>query len=269
MDASEVLRKDGGCTLMGVVNLSSESFYRGSYYPPSDISDVVEHMVAQGADIVDVGGRSTAPNAAQISVQEELRRVKEALSLLEVEDGAFISVDTQYAEVAREALHLGAHIVNDVSGLSCDSALAEVVREWGCPVVLMASCVRRGDGLGLSHSFRCAEKTVERALEFGVKKKNIILDPAVGKWIPEKQPSHDLELLNGLEHFKQLGFPLLVGVSRKSFIGEVLGLTAPERLYGSLGAAAIAVYKGADIIRTHDVRETLHAVRIAEAIRSG
>ena len=269
MDASDVLRKGGRCTLMGVINLSSESFYRGSYCPPSDISDVLEHMVAQGADIVDVGGRSTAPDAAQISVQEELRRVKEALSLLEIDDRVLISVDTQYAVVASEALHLGAHIVNDVSGLSCEPELAEVVNEWGCPIVLMASCVRRGDGLGLAHSLRCAEQTVKRALELGVEKKSIILDPAVGRWIPEKQPSHDLALLNGLEQFKQLGFPLLVGVSRKSFIGEVLGLTPPERLYGSLGAAAIAVYKGADIIRTHDVRETLHAVRIAEAIRSG
>lgn len=266
MDAVHVL-KEGECTLMGVINLSSESFYEGSYCPPSHVSDAVERMIAEGAHIVDVGGRSTAPRAPHISVDEELRRVEEALKLLDVDDRVLVSVDTQYAKVARRALELGAHIVNDVSGLLCDFGLADVVSEFGCPIVLMASCTRRGDGLGLAQSLVCAERTVERALRLGVKRERIILDPAIGRWTPEKEPHHDLEVLDGLEHFKQMGFPLLVGVSRKSFIGEVLGVPPEERLYGSLGATAIAVYKGADIIRTHDVRETLHAVRVAEAIR--
>lgn len=267
MRAKDVLRKDGRCAIMGVINLSSESFYEGSYYPPSRISDTIERMMEQGADIVDVGARSTAPNASPITVREELGRMEEAMSTLDGDEGVLISVDTQYAKVAERALSLGAHIVNDVSGLTRDPALARVVNDYECPIVLMASCVRRGDGLGLAHSLECARRTLERAERLGVDSESIILDPAIGRWTPQRCVPHDLELLDGLEQFKQMGFPLVIGVSRKSFIGEVLGVPPEERLYGSLGATAIAVYKGADIIRTHDVVETLHAVRVVEAIR--
>jgi len=269
MRAKDVLRRDGTCAIMGVINLSSESFYEGSYCPPSRIADTIRRMMEQGADIVDVGARSTAPNAPHITVREELERIVEAMSALDGDGGVLISVDTQYAEVAERALSLGAHMVNDVSGLTCDSALARVVNDYECPIVLMASCVQRGDGLGLAHSLECARRTLERAERLGVDAESIILDPAIGKWTPQRCALQDLELLDGLEHFKKMGFPLLIGVSRKSFIGEVLGVPPEERLYGSLGATAIAVYKGADIIRTHDVMETLHTVRVVEAIRRG
>ena len=156
-------------------------------------------------------------------------------------------------------------MVNDVSGFATDPKLADVVVEYDCPIVLMASFRKPGDHTTLEEAIRASKLTIERAIELGVSEERIILDPGVGKWIPQRSVEHDLEIIREIRIFRQFGYPLLIGISRKSFIGNILGVEPEERLYGSLGATALVV-GDVDIIRTHDVRETKDVVRIVEAV---
>jgi dihydropteroate synthase len=253
--------------MMGVINLSSESFYKGSVTQPEHLIATAERMVAEGADLLDVGARSTWPLADKITKEEERRRLIPALELLVDNVNVPISVDTQFADLARESLELGAHIINDVSGLTTDPAMVEVVSEFGCPIVVMASEDIPGDPLGMDAVMRSLDGIIRKSEDAGISPGKIIIDPAIGKWLPEKAPMYDFETLDQLERLKVFQKPVLVAISRKSFIGEVLGKPATERLIGSIAATAIAVVKGAHIIRTHDVADTADAVRVAEAIR--
>ena len=253
--------------IMGVINLSSESFYKGSVSEPEHVIATAQRMVAEGADMLDVGARSTWPLADKITKEEERRRLIPALELLVDNVDVPISVDTQFADLARESLEFGAHIINDVSGLTMDPAMVEVASEFGCPVVVMASEKIPGDPLGMDAVMSSLDGIIRKSEDAGISPDRIIIDPAIGKWLPEKAPRYDFETLGQLERLKVLGKPVLVAISRKSFIGEVLDKPATERLMGSIAATAIAVYKGAHIIRTHDVADTADAVRVAEAIR--
>jgi dihydropteroate synthase len=253
--------------IMGAINLSRESFYKGSVTEQGNVVPVAEQMVAEGANFIDVGARSTWPLADKITKEEERKRLIPALEQLTSNLDVPISVDTQCADLARDALEMGARIINDVSGLTADPGMAEVVHEYGCPVVVMASDRVPGDVIGMDAVMQSLDRIIKKAEDTGIAPEQIIIDPAIGKWVPEKVPIYDFETIDQLERLKVFGKPVLAAISRKSLIGEVLDKPPADRLMGSIAATAIAVYKGAHIIRTHDVAGTVDAIRVAEAIK--
>lgn len=254
--------------VMGIINLSPESFYKNSVISPESALEIAQKMVEDGATILDVGARSTWLYSDAITKAEESKRLLPVLEALEGNVDAVISVDTMFADIAEESLKRGADIINDVSGFNADANMVRVIGEYDCPAVVMASEKVPGDPLGMDAVIASLDSTIQKAEASGVDSKKLILDPAFGKWVPEKLVNYDFETLDDFERLKIFERPLLAALSRKSFIGEVLGKPAPERLFGSLAVAAIAVYKGAHIIRAHDVKETVDVVRVAGAFRS-
>jgi len=254
--------------VMGIINLSPESFYESSVVSPDSALEIALKMVENGATFLDLGARSTWRFSEQISKKEELERILPSLKALEGNVDAVISVDTMFSEIAEEALKRGAEIVNDVSGFTADPRMIDVVADYGCPAVVMASREVPGDLLGMDSIIEALDSIIQAAEARGIKQEKLILDPAIGKWTDEKLPIYDFETLDDFERLKIFEKPLLAALSRKSFIGDVLEKPVTERLYGSLAAAAIAVYKGAHIIRTHDVPETFDVVKLSGALRS-
>ncbi|MDF1533319.1 MAG: dihydropteroate synthase [Methanosarcinaceae archaeon] len=254
--------------LMGVINLSRESFYKASVADSTSILNVAHRMVDEGATILDVGGRSTWPLSEPITKEQELQRLLPALEILQDNVDALISVDTMFSDIAEKSLKLGVNIINDVSGFTTDEKMMDIVADHGCPAVVMASNKVTGDPIGMDAIMRSLDVMINKALSRGVGNNQLILDPAIGKWVAEKEPIYDLETIDQFERLNVFEKPLLAAISRKSVIGEVLDKPATERLFGSLAATAVVVSKGAHIIRTHDVAETLDVVRIAGAIRS-
>ncbi|QLC51074.1 dihydropteroate synthase [Methanolobus zinderi] len=254
--------------LMGVINLSKESFYKGSVVSTDSLLDVAHKMVDDGATILDIGARSTWPLAKPvIGKEEELERMIPALDILKDNVDALISVDTVYSSVAEESLKHGADIVNDVSGFTSDPHMIDVVADYDCPAVVMASENVPGDPIGMDAIMDSLASIIDRADARGIDTDKLILDPAIGKWIPEKDPIYDFETIDQFESLKVFEKPLLAAISRKSCIDAVLHKPASERLYGSLAATAIVVHKGAHIIRTHDIPETKDVVEVARAMR--
>ncbi|MDA0524562.1 dihydropteroate synthase [Methanococcoides alaskense] len=254
--------------LMGVINLSRESFYKGSVVDTDSLLDVAHKMIDDGATIIDLGARSTWPLAVPITKEVEYARLLPALELLKDNVDAVISVDTVFADIAEKAIESGADVVNDVAGFATDGGMLDVVAEHGCPAVVMAAGKLPGDPLGMDAIMQSLDDILIRSEERGIDTDQLILDPAIGKWVPEKSAMYDLETIDQFERLKVFEKPLLAAISRKSFIGDLLNKPATERLYGSLAAAAIVVQKGAHIIRTHDVAETFDVVQIAAAVRS-
>ncbi|MDI9394450.1 MAG: dihydropteroate synthase [Euryarchaeota archaeon] len=254
--------------VMGIINLSPESFYKGSISSPESVLDTAQKMVEDGATFLDLGSRSTWLFAEHISKKEELDRLIPALEALEGNVDAVISVDTMFSDIAEEALKRGANIINDVSGFTADPRMKKVVADYGCPAVVMASNKIPGDPIGMDSIIEALDSIIQTAEAGGIAPEKLILDPASGRWTEDKLPIYDFETLDDFERLKIFEKPLLAALSRKSFIGDVLGKPANERLYGSLAAAAIAVYKGAHIIRTHDVPETSDVVKLSGALRS-
>lgn len=252
--------------VMGVINLSRESFYKGSVVSPDSVLDAALKMVEEGADFIDVGARSTWPPARKISKEEERSRLIPAIKAL-TDIPVPLSVDTMIADIAAEALGSGAKIINDVSGFTADPNMVEVAEDHGCPVILMASNRVPGDPVGMNAVMDSLARIISEA-ERRIEPDSIIIDPAIGRWTPEKLPMYDYETLDNLHRLRVFGKPVLAALSRKSFIGEALNKPAGERLYGSLAATAIAVRNGAHIIRTHDVAPTLDAVRVAKSARA-
>jgi dihydropteroate synthase len=265
----------GGRTLlMGIINVTPDSFYDGGkrFDASKAIADGLA-LIEAGADIVDVGGESTRPGAPPVSAEEELRRVLPVVQGLRRMAKVPISIDTYKAPVARAALAEGADIVNDISALRFDLGMGAVAATEKVPVVLMhmqgapqtmQAEPRYGDVLREVQDFLAARAAF--ALSVGVERDHIILDPGIGFG---KTLDHNLSLLRGLPSLASLGYPLLVGASRKAFIGKILDVKPDERLEGSLAAAVAAVFGGAHIIRAHDVKETWRALRVADAIRLG
>jgi dihydropteroate synthase len=254
--------------VMGIINLSPESFYNGSIISPDSTLETAQKMVEDGATFLDIGARSTWRFSEPISRKEELDRLLPVLEALEGNVDAVVSVDTMFSEIAEEVLKRGAQVINDVSGFTADPRMMEVVADNGCPAVVMASKKAPGDLLGMDAIIEALDSIIQAAESRGIASESLILDPAIGRWMDEKQPMYDFETLDDFERLKIFEKPLLAALSRKSFIGEVLGKPADERLYGSLAAAAIAVYKGAHIIRTHDVPATSDVVRLSGALKS-
>jgi dihydropteroate synthase len=261
--------------LAGVINMSPESFYQGSFAKSAeDALFVARRMLEQGADILDIGGISTAPyKKTMVSEETELNRVIDAVKLIKKETNAIISVDTFRSKVAKAALSAGADIINDVTALHGDAMMAKVIAEHSASAILMAKedfITSSADNKPLQVIKAILKEGVKKALDAGIPTDQIVIDPGIGFFRRQKIPWYewDLHVIMSLSRLTSLGYPIAVGISRKSFIGEITNIKEPEnRLYGSLAAEAIAVSNGADIIRTHDPDKTLHAVRIAEAAR--
>jgi dihydropteroate synthase len=257
--------------LMGIVNVTPDSFSDGGVF--FDTDRAVDHalsLACQGADVLDIGGESTRPGSLPIPEEEEIRRVLPVIRKLRPKTGALLSVDTTKSGVARAALDAGADVVNDTSALRADPAMAGVVARSGAAVVLMhmqgtprtmQEAPRYGDLLGEIRAFLAAR--MREAGEAGIAAERIVLDPGIGFG---KTSAHNLEVLNRLDAFEDLGRPLCVGVSRKAFIGLVLGLPPGERLEGTIAAAVLGLSRGARILRVHDIGPVARAVRMAEAI---
>ncbi len=252
--------------IMGIINLSKESFYKGSVVHEDSVLDAALKMIDEGADLIDLGARSTWPLAQKISKEEERSRLIPALRFLK-NIAVPVSVDTMFSDIADDALDAGARIINDVSGFTADERMADVAKEYGCPVILMASNKVPGDPVGMDAIMDSLEKRISFAQERGIDPDNIIIDPGIGRWTTEKLPLYDYETIDNLVRLRVFGKPILAAISRKSFIGETLKKPVEERLYGSLAATAIAVRNGAHMIRTHDVAPTVDAVRVAESAR--
>jgi dihydropteroate synthase len=261
--------------VMGIVNVTPDSFYDGGkrFDSARAAADAFE-MINSGAEILDIGGESTRPGAQPVSLDEELRRVLPVIRELRKRSSVPISIDTYKEAVARAALDAGADIVNDISALRFDPGMAALVAGEGVPVILMhMQGVPRTmqqephyrDVVGEVQDFLV--ERVRSANQAGIDTERLIIDPGIGFG---KTLAHNLALLKNLDSFKLLGQPLLVGVSRKAFIGKILNAAAPqERLEGSLAAAVAAALSGANIMRVHDVGETRRALRVADAIRLG
>ncbi len=264
--------------IMGVLNLSAESFYKASYIADGESQLIAaKSMIKAGATMLDLGARSTAPGVTPISITEEMRRIKSSFEIMcsEIPKEIILSVDTQYGEVAQLCYEIAnkndrPFLLNDVSNLHTDPNLRRfLMKTCVVPIILMASKLKPGDCLTIDEILTELRVVVDKLTKAGYPRSQIIIDPGVGKWIPEKLPSNDLAIIKKMRDLRILNLPVLVAISRKSFIGALLNLPKPDdRLQGTLAATAIAVFNGAHIIRTHDVNlETIQTIKIAQSIR--
>ena len=259
--------------VMGIVNVTPDSFSDGGEHATTEAA--VAHgrsLAAAGADVLDVGGESTRPGAEEVDAETELARVVPVVEAL-AGDGAVVSVDTTKAAVARAAVGAGAAIVNDVSAGALDDELLPVVAELGVPYVLMhmlgtPRTMQQDPTYDdvVADVFRFLAVQLDRCVEAGIAAEHVLVDPGIGFG---KTTEHNLELLAGLRQFTSLGRPVLVGASRKRFLGDVVDAPEPtDRVVASSATAAMAVSSGASVLRVHDVPETLQAVRTAAAVRT-
>ena len=253
--------------VMGIINLSPDSFSGDGL--GTDVPAVVERALQfqeEGADFIDVGAESTRPGSIPIEPEDEVRLLTPALEALAGVVQVPISVDTYKAVVARQALAAGAHIVNDVWGFKADPDLAQVAAEAGAPIILMHNQPTRVYGDLVPDVLDSLSQSAATATAAGIPAEDIVLDPGIGFG---KTPGHNLEIIQRLPEFKDLGFPLLVGTSRKSTIGFVLDLPVEERLEGTAATVALSIAGGADIVRVHDVKEMVRVCRMSDAIVRG
>lgn len=259
--------------IMGVLNVTPDSFSDGGLF--FDLDKALTHaheMIEDGADIIDVGGESTRPGSRPVSEDEELRRVIPVIQELSKETDKPISIDTYKSRVAEKAIEAGAQIINDISGLKADKDMARIAAANGAPVIInhikgqphnMPEKPAYEDLI--SEVMLDLRQSIDLAVKSGIREDAIIIDPGIGFG---KTAQHNLEILNRLEEFKGLERPIMVGTSRKSFIGHVLGLSASGGLIGTAATIAVAVIKGARIVRVHDVKEAVQVVLICDAIKN-
>ena len=262
--------------IMGIINVSPESFYKKSVKNGNQISNQVLQMEQDGADFVDIGGMSTAPYLSTlISEKEEIRRVLAAIKQVQKVSNLPISVDTCRSSVAKESLEHGADIINDISGLKYDKDMGSVVEKYRPSLVLCAYGKSSLRNATLQTKY-LLKQSLDIAKNSHVSKNNIVLDPAIGFFRKTgKNPfftkiqtdwfKRDLTILQNLSSLK-LGLPTLISVSNKSFIGKILDKNPHDRIYGSIAAETIAVINGADVIRTHNVKETKDAISVAQKL---
>jgi dihydropteroate synthase len=251
---------------MGVINVSPDSFSGDGLASVAAAVAQAERFAAEGVDILDVGGESTRPNSAPITVDEELRRVIPVLERLAGKVKVSLSVDTYKLEVARRALDAGAEMLNDIWGLKQEPRLAELAAERGVPIILMSNQRDKPVRSIVPAVISDLKKAIDLALKAGVPWENIIIDPGIGFG---KRLEQNLELVRRLDELKALGRPVLLGTSRKSMIGLVLNLPPEQRLEGTAASIAIGIAKGADIVRVHDVKEMMRVCRMSDAIVRG
>ena len=251
---------------MGVVNVAPDSFSGDGLRSVDDAVAQARRFVAEGADIIDVGGESTRPDFTPISIEEELERVLPVVERLINELPAPVSIDTYKSAVARDAVAAGARMINDVWGLKRDPEIAQVAADSGIPLVI----TQNQRGASFHHFFpelvADLERSLQLALKAGVEWNNIIVDPGVGFG---KTVEQNLEIVRRLSELKSLGRPILLGTSRKSFIGLVLDLPVDQRLEGTAASIAIGIANGADMVRVHDIGQMVRVVRMSDAIIRG
>ena len=262
-----------GPALVGILNVTPDSFSDGGdFLDPEAAAARAATMLDEGAHVIDVGGESTRPGSDPVSPEEEVRRVVPVIAAVVAErPGAVVSVDTYRAATAEAALRAGARVVNDVTALRGDPGMAELVAEAGCPVFLMHM---KGEPKTMQREPRYADvvrevrdflaERAEYAASAGVKPENIIVDPGIGFG---KTIEHNLALLHDLEEIVALGFPVLVGASRKRFLGEITGVEkARDRAFGTVATTVLAYERGASLFRVHDVRANAEALAVARSI---
>ena len=266
-----LLEFNGRTHLMGILNVTPDSFSDGGMF--FDKKTAVEHgirLAGEGADIIDVGGESTRPRAEPVPLEEELERVIPVIRELAGEVDVPSSIDTYKSEVAKEAIEAGASIINDISGLRFDDRMAGLAAETGVALVVMhikgtprdMQVDPHYDDL-LKEIGDYLSRSIEIAVEAGVKKENVIIDPGIGFG---KRIEDNFILIKNLEYFRALGQPLLIGPSRKSFLWKTLNVSTDETLEATAAATAASVLSGADLIRAHDVKEISKAIKIADLI---
>ena len=259
--------------IMGILNVTADSFYDGGQYlKKGEAVKKALQMAEDGADIIDVGGESSRPGSKPVSLEEELKRVIPVIKEAAKKTDAAISVDTTKAEVARQAIDAGAQIVNDISAMRFDPAMAEVCAKTKVGVILMHT---RGTPVTMqmdvkyddliSEIFNHLKERVSFAVKAGIKKERIAVDPGIGFG---KGAEDNLKIIKRLSEFKSIGRPVVLGTSRKSFIGKVLGLDVKDRLEGTIATIAAGILNGASIVRVHDVKKTRMAADMADAIKN-
>jgi dihydropteroate synthase len=253
--------------IMGILNVTPDSFSDGGKYNTVDASlKQVEKMISDGADIIDLGGESTRPGHTQISDEEEIERVVPMISAIRQRFDIPISIDTYKSAVGEAALKAGADLINDIWGFKYDPKLAEVTAKFQVPCVLMHNRDNR-NYTNLMADLNCdLQESIDIALKAGVSKDKIILDPGIGFG---KDYQHNMEVMHHLESLQSLGYPILLGTSRKGFIGLTLDLPVTERVEGTVATTVMGIMKGASIIRVHDVLENKRAAKMTAAILKG
>ncbi|MCF7804817.1 MAG: dihydropteroate synthase [Candidatus Marinimicrobia bacterium] len=273
MNIHSDLLADGHTAIIGIINVTPDSFSDGGEFLDAD--SAIEHGIhleQEGADILDVGAESTRPGAKPVSAAEEVRRLEPVVRGLAEYTNAWISVDTTKSTVARKMLDAGAHIINDISALQFDKSMAEVVSAYGCPVVLMhiqgtPRTMQQNPTYDdvIEDILQYFTERVTYARDKGIEPDQIILDPGIGFG---KTLEHNYRIINEIARFTELEYPVLLGASRKSFIGQTLDLPVEERLEGSLAVAVLGARAGVRLLRVHDVKETVRAVRMVDAIQN-
>lgn len=258
--------------IMGILNLTPDSFSDGGLFVKKDQAiEHVKQMISEGADIIDVGGESTRPGATDVSVDEECQRVIPVIEMIRDFSDIPVSIDTSKVEVMQQAVNAGASMINDVNALRAEGAV-ELAAKLNVPVCLMHM---QGKPRTMQHTPEYEDvvkevkdflrQRIDTCVKAGIKQENIVIDPGFGFG---KTLDHNLSLFKHLNDFNELGSPVLVGVSRKSMIGAVLdNVPANERLYGSVALATLAVWMNAKILRVHDVKATLDALKLCLAVK--
>jgi len=244
--------------IMGILNITSDSFFDGNnYLKTQDALTQFNKMITEGADIIDIGAESSRPGSKSVEVSLECERISTLLNSLPSNHKTQISIDTSRSEVAYQALELGADMINDIYALRRDPALADLISEKNCKIVLMHMQntpfdMQKSPNYNniLDDIAMFFEERISYAIKAGIKEENIILDPGIGFG---KTLTHNLTIIKNLKFFKKIGFPILVGPSRKSFIGDILNVSPGDRIFGTAAAISVLVSQGADILRVHDV----------------
>ena len=266
-----LLSKKKQSLIMGILNVTPDSFSDGGDFFEKNIAiDRALEMVKQGADIIDIGGESTRPFSDSVSLKEEISRVIPVIEGISKESDVCISIDTTKSRVAIEALEVGASLINDISAMEIDSAMVDVALKFNCPIVLMhmkGIPKNMQDNPQYKSLISDIKEYLLARIDFvvskGIDRKKIIIDPGIGFG---KSVKDNFEIINNLDQFVKMNHPVLLGASRKSFIGTSLNLPEKDRLEGSIAANIIGLQKGAKIFRVHDVVETSRAMVIANKI---
>ncbi|MCM3413393.1 dihydropteroate synthase [Metabacillus litoralis] len=250
--------------IMGILNITPDSFSDGGKFSSIDLAiERAEEMLQHGADIIDIGGESTRPGASTVTQEEELDRVIPVIKNLSRVIKAPISIDTYKAEVAKQAIEAGASIINDVWGAKADPNMAKVAAEYDVPIILMHNRANKNYEQLIPDMIVDLMESVAIAKEAGVKDEKIILDPGVGF---AKTMDDNLEVMRNLDAFVQLGYPVLLGTSRKSFIGHILDVPPTERMEGTGATVCLGIQKGCHIVRIHDVLEMSRMAKMMDVM---
>lgn len=250
--------------IMGILNVTPDSFSDGGKFDQRDAAvRRAKELVASGADIIDIGGESTRPGHSAVPLEEELARVIPAIEAISSEVAVPISVDTYKAEVAKQAIQAGAHIINDVWGAKADDKMAEVAADTGAPIVLMHNRKNRDYRQFYRDVINDLFESITLVKNAGVQDEKIILDPGIGF---AKDLQQNLEMMRSLDKLVDLGYPVLLGTSRKTMIGQVLDLPVEERMEGTGATICCGIQKGCQIIRVHDVKEMSRMARMMDAM---